>query len=422
MIGLSRLGRYIVELIVDVAADVSVQRSTVEELRRVLAELQQLRPPVRLLLTSQSVAAIGAGTLIAVIGAERERFQSVRRVAILCEPEGSSEVTQLSPSLVTAVGANNVRFFAFSERAAALAWLGAEYERVSGRPSFADTPDLWLSDASHSRSQLRNDQLQVQPADGRAEPVTFRHSKDLIGVFLGASDGDLGRCVDLLFDDHHWTVRYLVVDTGQWLPGRKVLVSPISIEPQLSTAKKLSVNIPKATLEAGPELDEHAPVARQYEQRYARHMGYGYYWGGELPWGPVTRPWELAGSIAPDVAESSADPHLRSAGEVSGYEIHVLDGQLGTLDSYVLDGATWTIRYLVVDSGSWLRGRLVLIAPDWVKEISWGEHCIKVDMTRETIKNSPELRPELLDRECENILYDYYGRPRYWEHTEVHTA
>ncbi len=48
----------------------------------------------------------------------------------------------------------------------------------------------------------------------------LRSMKDLHGFAIHASDGDIGRVADCLFDDDRWAVRYLVVDTGGWLSGR----------------------------------------------------------------------------------------------------------------------------------------------------------------------------------------------------------
>lgn len=254
--------------------------------------------------------------------------------------------------------------------------------------------------------------------------MQFSHSKDIIGIKLDASDGQLGSCKDFLFDDQHWTVRYLVASTDGWLLGRKILISPISINPKLSAAERLHVSLPKSKLEAGPNLDARAPVSRQYEMLYAQHFNYGYYWSGAMTWGSAAIPGALANVKAPnlDQADPVGDPHLRSANEVSGYEIQALDGPLGRLDSYLIDPEAWKIRYIVVETGSWLRGRRVLISPDWVRSVEWNQRRVGVDMTQASIKNSPELDPEMLNRECENIMYDYYGRPRYWEHTERHTA
>ena len=58
----------------------------------------------------------------------------------------------------------------------------------------------------------------------------LRKMKDLKGFAIGAKDGDIGEASDFIFDDNNWTVRYLVADTERWLPGRRVLISPIVID------------------------------------------------------------------------------------------------------------------------------------------------------------------------------------------------
>jgi len=57
----------------------------------------------------------------------------------------------------------------------------------------------------------------------------LRSTKELEHYAIGATDGDIGHVNDFYFDDDAWVVRYLVVDTGTWLAGRTVLISPISI-------------------------------------------------------------------------------------------------------------------------------------------------------------------------------------------------
>ena len=58
----------------------------------------------------------------------------------------------------------------------------------------------------------------------------LRKMKNLKGLSIGARDGDIGEANDFIFDDKNWTVRYLVADTNRWLPGRKVLISPIVVD------------------------------------------------------------------------------------------------------------------------------------------------------------------------------------------------
>lgn len=51
-------------------------------------------------------------------------------------------------------------------------------------------------------------------------------AKKLKGYKLDSLDGEIGKVKEFYFDDKHWTIRYLVADTGNWLTGRQVLISP----------------------------------------------------------------------------------------------------------------------------------------------------------------------------------------------------
>jgi hypothetical protein len=113
--------------------------------------------------------------------------------------------------------------------------------------------------------------------------------------------------------------------------------------------------------------------------------------------------------------EAHNDPHLRSAKEVAGYHVHCTDGELGHVADFIIDDETWTLRYLVIDTSNWWFGKKVLVSPRWVQEVSWAKSMVYVDLPRDTIKNSPEWNPATpVNREYEERLYDYYGRPTYW--------
>jgi hypothetical protein len=86
------------------------------------------------------------------------------------------------------------------------------------------------------------------------------------------------------------------------------------------------------------------------------------------------------------------------------------------VEDFIIDDATWTIRYIVIDTRNWLPGKKVLVHPDWIDSVSWPEARVKIDLTAEQVRNSPEYDPSApVNREYEMLLYDYYGRPKYWE-------
>jgi len=246
----------------------------------------------------------------------------------------------------------------------------------------------------------------------------LRSVNELIGYVLQAKDGEIGRCKDFLWDDENWVVRYMVADTGKWLPGRKVLISPISVGDADWSSRRLPVRLTRKEIEDAPPLEKDAPVSRQYELEWNRYHGYLLYWTGAGLWAEADYPGALfhSGQGLPQETESeSGDSHLRSASEVSGYHIQAQDGEIGHIEDFIMDDQLWVLRYVVVDTRNWLAGRKVLIAPPWIEEIDWTGQRVKVDVTTTAVQHSPEYDPSSpVNTEYEGRLYDYYGRPRYW--------
>ncbi len=247
----------------------------------------------------------------------------------------------------------------------------------------------------------------------------LRSIKSLYNYVLAAEDGETGRCKDFLFDQDLWTVRYMVADTGKWLPGRLVLISPISLGEPDWESRLFPVCLTKNQIAEAPSLDAHAPVSRQHEKHWLRHYGWPYYWHGEGLWGAADRPRALVdhGPTGAGV-DQTVDPgetRLRSANEVTGYHLQATDGRIGHVADFIMDDETWTIRYLVADTRDWLPGRKVLVSPFWVVGLDWLENTMEVDLASTQIERSPVYDPEApINREYEIRLYDFYGRPRYW--------
>jgi hypothetical protein len=248
------------------------------------------------------------------------------------------------------------------------------------------------------------------------------------GFTIRATDGEIGSVDDFLFDDEQWTIRYLVANTGSWLTGRLVLISPIAFRSIDWDAEAFDVALTRRQVEDGPSILEDQPVSRQKEEEYFRYYGYPYYWGGPGLWGMGAYPGTIF-TPAPPLPERAAerqagaqpqgDQHLRSAREVKGYAIQARDGEIGHVEDFIADDETWAIRYIVVDTRNWWPGKKVLVAPQWISEVSWAESRVRVDLSRETIKQGPEYEPsQLLNREYEEKLHGALGRPGYWEHED----
>lgn len=247
----------------------------------------------------------------------------------------------------------------------------------------------------------------------------LRSAKFLTGHRLQAEDGEFGKIRDVLFDEAHWTVRWMVVDTGRWLKHHPVLISPIALSEPDWKKGILPVRMTKEEIESAPPLDCDAPVSRKYEQAWFDTFGWPYYWNGTQVWGEAVFPGALftreEAEIVRKKVQEAEDEALRSVEEVRGYDLEARDGGIGEVADFLLDDETWTLRYLVADTRKWLPGRKVLIAPDWIEHVSWIDGNVRVDLTREAVQNSPLYNAaEPIHRDYEKRLYDHYGRKVYW--------
>ncbi len=260
----------------------------------------------------------------------------------------------------------------------------------------------------------------------------LRNVKDLKGYAIHATDGVIGHVDDVYFDDEDWAIRYLVVDTGSWLPGRQVLISPLAVGHPDWMGQQLPVSLTKAQVEGSPDIDTRKPVSRQHEVAYLDYFSYPYYWEGAGLWGMGAYPGGLttAGMVAEEMKARQAsathaadDCHLRSSGAVIGYHIHATDGDIGHVEDLLVDEDTWVIRYLIVDTSNWWGGHHVLIAPRWIEAVSWSDAKVSVDLTRQAVKGAPPYDAAAqLDREQEQGMYEHYGRPGYWTVTPTRDA
>ena len=241
-------------------------------------------------------------------------------------------------------------------------------------------------------------------------------AKTLKGYKLDSLDGEIGKVKEFYFDDQHWTIRYLVADTGNWLTGRQVLISPYALVAVNKEEQHIAIDLTKKQIEDSPSLDSDKPVSRQFEEAYYGYYGWPMYWGGPYMWGPypyIVRDREKWRESAQ--GEKAWDPHLRSTHDVSGHHIQAADGEIGHVEDFIIDDETWAIRYLIIDTRNWWPGKKVLVSPQWIERVSWSESKVFVNLIRETIKQSPEYTEEsLLTRDYETGLHRHYNRQGYW--------
>jgi hypothetical protein len=106
----------------------------------------------------------------------------------------------------------------------------------------------------------------------------LRSSREVAGYHIRATDGEIGHAEDFIADDENWVIRYLVIDTRNWLPGRKVLISPEWITGISWEESRVFVDLEKDKIKASPEYNPSRPVNREYETRFYDYYGRPHYW------------------------------------------------------------------------------------------------------------------------------------------------
>ncbi len=243
----------------------------------------------------------------------------------------------------------------------------------------------------------------------------------LKGFAVQATDGRIGAVVDFLFDDASWNVRWLVVDCGAWLTGRKVLIHPSAISREALEEQQFDVALTKAQVEGSPDLSEDQPVSRQMENRLYSYDDWDPLWGANLSAmpgamaSPLLAPRYLGLGSTDEVAADgptsrAADPHLRSVMEMTGYRVHAVDGEIGHIENLMIDDTDWSVHYFIVDTRSWWLGKSVLISPAAVKVIDWFDRHVELNVTRDLVEASPPWDPLVaFNDEYASRLHKHYG-------------
>ena len=240
----------------------------------------------------------------------------------------------------------------------------------------------------------------------------------LRGCAIMATDGQIGTVSDVLFDDASWLIRWMVVDTGTWLSGRKVLLPPSVLGHADAVEREFRVKLTKAEVEKSPEADTDLPVSRHFEADIYRYYGWSPYWGGGMGMygygtGALAAPNpspQRQDEIIADIKRGDDDPHLRSVAAVTGYHVHATDGEIGHVSDFLIEDADWSVHYLVAETRNWWPGQHVLISPRSVHMIRWTERLVYVEADREKIKASPPYDPSMtIDRAYEASLHGHYA-------------
>ncbi len=239
-----------------------------------------------------------------------------------------------------------------------------------------------------------------------------------------AIDGEVGNVEEFYFDDEQWVVRYIVLNTGNWLSGRQVLISPYSVIRVDAENRKLHLGLTKERIEKSPGIDTLAPITRQMEKAHNAYYGNPNYWGGPFLWGageyPDLTTQRLALTTAPAAKVdknfvSLEESHLRGTGDVSTFRIAATDGEIGHVTDFIIEDSSWVIRYLVINTRNWLPGKIVLVSTQQISTIDWVRGKVHIALSREEVKQSVRFDASMLiSREYDSQLHQQSDRSGYW--------
>ncbi|MEO6875541.1 MAG: PRC-barrel domain-containing protein [Opitutaceae bacterium] len=147
----------------------------------------------------------------------------------------------------------------------------------------------------------------------------LRSTRDVTGRHIQASDGEIGHVEDFIIDSESWAIRYLIVSTLNWWPGKKVLISPRWIDRVDWSESKVFVGLSRAAIQKSPAYNESALLNRDYESHLHLHYNRPGYWNSEnsLVSSPAMAEREVVGlhrgQTARDSAPAAGEGDIRSS-------------------------------------------------------------------------------------------------------------
>lgn len=236
--------------------------------------------------------------------------------------------------------------------------------------------------------------------------MMLRSLKELIGYDVSASDGEVGRVHDFLFDGASRQIRYLVVETGMWPHHHYHLVAPVALGRPHWPLRELAIRVTREQVRASPEWQPETPLSRQQESRLHRYYEWLPYW---LSHAFTGRP-----EAAPPPAAETTEPRLESAARWLGCRIQATDSDFGHATDFVIDDEHWQITKLVIDTEYWWPQWSVMVDLPSIVRAAPEQQQLFVSLSRDEIRKAPEYdATATVNHRQEMVLYDYLGRPRF---------
>jgi hypothetical protein len=239
-------------------------------------------------------------------------------------------------------------------------------------------------------------------------------ARALEGRALQAADGGIGSLETFCFDALSWVIRYLIVNTGDWLGGRRVLVPPLAIDDTSVHEPIINVELTRRQIAGSPPLDAGRPILRAYEVRYYTYYNWPPYWEVDPLAGLLLSQVPVSPELVTGESTSSRyrESHLHRSTELYGCEAVARDGVTGKVRGLVIDLRYWSLRYLMIATHDNMSARNVLLDTAWINHVNWKDRRVNVDLQRAAVVSAPDFNPAGgISREYESQLLEHYGPP-----------
>jgi hypothetical protein len=247
----------------------------------------------------------------------------------------------------------------------------------------------------------------------------FRSLNDLIGYSVRTENGDAGKVNNFYFDDLNWFVRYMIIDTGGLFDANRLFISPVVIEHIDRENQTILLKLTTERIAASPNMSDRQGLTRGDEVAIHEFFNWPAYWeeagvpaveAGLSGWSVTEMMTDVEGKHRE--ATGGQERTLRNFTEMAGYRIISRDeGEVARLDDILVNDEDWRIMYMIGKVSGLLPGKNVLLSPAWISQTRYEQEEIAMDLTAETLRNSPEYNSDMpLDKDYEERLYQHYQR------------
>jgi len=151
----------------------------------------------------------------------------------------------------------------------------ADYYRYFGWPYYWVGPYTWGPSPFPISPLGPKEDGHFRPEDSGEEKAKgdphLRSTDEVTGYHIEARDGSIGHIEDFLYDDRDWSIRYLVADTRNWWPGKKVLLPPDWIGDIRWLGRIVEADALREEIRNAPEFDPSAPITPEFESRLEKY-------------------------------------------------------------------------------------------------------------------------------------------------------